>query len=71
MPKEYLTRPEAAQYLTQKGLPTSKNTLQKLATVGGGPDYSLWGNKALSTPRQLDAWAESKLRQPKQSTSEK
>jgi hypothetical protein len=70
MQKEFLTRPEAAKYLTEKGLPTSKNTLQKLATVGGGPDYQLWGNKALSTPRQLDTWAESKLRPPKHSTSE-
>jgi hypothetical protein len=68
MPKEYLTRPEAAEYLTEKGLPTSKNTLQKLATVGGGPGYSLWGNKA--QPRQLDTWAESKLRAPKRSTSD-
>ena len=70
MPKEYLTRPEQAEYLTERGLPTTKNTLQKYATVGGGPEYRIWGNKALSTPAQLDAWADSKLRAPKRSTSE-
>ena len=34
---KYLTRPEAAQHLTERGLPITKNTLQKMATVGGGP----------------------------------
>jgi hypothetical protein len=67
---KYLTRPEQAEYLTEKGLPISKNTLQKLATLGGGPPYRIWGNKALSTPGELDAWAESKLRSPKDSTCE-
>jgi hypothetical protein len=69
MPK-YLTRPEAATYLTERGLPISKNTLQKLATVGGGPAYRIWGNKAVSTPDELDTWADSKLQAPRRSTSE-
>jgi hypothetical protein len=71
MSKEFYTRSESAAYLSEKGLPTTKNTLQKLATVGGGPDYSIWGNKALSTPSQLDTWAEQKLRPAKRSTSDK
>jgi hypothetical protein len=67
---KYLTRPEAAQYLTERGLPISKLTLQKLATLGGGPPYRIWGNKALHQPADLDAWAEAKLSAPRRSTSE-
>jgi hypothetical protein len=67
---KFLTRSEQAAYLSERGLRISKNTLQKLATLGGGPAYHIWGNKALSTPAELDAWAESKLRPPKRSTSE-
>ena len=67
---KYLTRPEQAQYLTDKGLPTTKNTLQKMATTGGGPRYALWGNKAVSTPDWLDEYIDTKLRAPKRSTSE-
>jgi hypothetical protein len=67
---KYLTRPESAKYLTERGLPITKHTLQKFATKGGGPEYQLWGNKAVSTPHQLDVWADSKLSTPKRSTSE-
>ena len=36
--KERLTRKEAAEYLTEVlGTPVSFKTLQKYATVGGGP----------------------------------
>jgi hypothetical protein len=71
MPKEYYTRGEAAKYLTEKGLPTSKNTLQKYATVGGGPRYELFGNRSVYRPPNLDSWAAQKLTPPKHSTSEK
>jgi hypothetical protein len=68
--RKYLTRAEAAAYLTERGLPISKNTLGKMATVGGGPPYQLFGNKAVSTPAQLDEWVEAKLSPPKRSTGE-
>lgn len=68
--KEFLTRLESADYLTKRGLKTSKNTLQKYATVGGGPDYEIFGNLALYRPARLDAWAEGKLKSPRRSTSE-
>jgi len=54
----YLTRAEAANYLTERGLRVSKNTMQKWATVGGGPTYRLFGNRALYTPEDLLSWAE-------------
>lgn len=70
MQPEYLTRPEAADYLTARGLRVTKATLQKWATTGGGPTYQIFGNKALYTPPNLDAWAQEKLSAPRRSTSE-
>ena len=69
MPK-YLSRKEAAAYLVERGLPYSPNTLQKKATTGGGPAYRVFGNKAVYTPSDLDAWVEAKLTAPRRSTSE-
>lgn len=66
----YLTRAEAATYLTERGLRVSKNTLQKWATVGGGPQYRLFGNRALYTPEELIQWAEAKMTAPRGNTSE-
>ena len=70
MQTKYLTRPEAADYLASSGLPVAKTTLQKFATVGGGPTYRIFGNRALYTPADLDAWAREKLSAPRCSTSE-
>ena len=70
MGKRYLTRQEAAIYLSQDGLLVTKNTLQKFATVGGGPEYAIFGNRALYTQQNLDAWAEARLSAPRRSTSE-
>jgi hypothetical protein len=66
----HLDRREAAKYLTNRGLKCSHNTLQKLATTGGGPAYAIFGNRALYTPQNLDAWAEARLSAPRKSTSE-
>jgi hypothetical protein len=63
MPERYYTRPEAAEYLTKvRGLPTTKGTLQKKATTGGGPDYDLYGNKTIYTQPNLDKYADSAIR---------
>ena len=59
--KRFLTRREAASYLSERGLPVTKNTLQKFATIGGGPTYSIFGNRAVYTPDELEAWAEARL----------
>lgn len=67
---KYLTRPEAAKHLTERGLLITKNTLQKMATTGGGPPYQLFGNRTVYTPNNLDNWAEQKLTAPKRSTSD-
>lgn len=71
MQTRYLDRREAAQYLTeQRGLRTSWRTLQKLATVGGGPTYRIYGIRAVYTAANLDAWADAKLSPPRASTSD-
>lgn len=66
----YLDRNEASAYLAARGLRVSRNTLQKWATVGGGPLYRRFGNKAVYLPADLDTWIESKLTAPRASTSE-
>ncbi len=66
----YLSRPEAADYIRAHGLIISKNTLQKYATVGGGPVYRRFGSRAVYTPDDLNTWIEQKLSDPIGSTSE-
>jgi hypothetical protein len=66
----YRNRREAAAYLTERGLKTSPNTLTKMATTGGGPVYQIYGNKAVYTEPNLDAYAEAKLSPPRSSTAE-
>jgi hypothetical protein len=64
MESRFLDRAEAAQYLTERGLRVSKNTLQKWVTVGGGPAYRRFGNRAVYQTGDLDAWAQEKLSAP-------
>ena len=68
--QRYLDRNEQVEYLRERGLKVTKTTLQKLATTGGGPEYQIFGNKAVSTPEALDAWVARKLSAPRRSTSE-
>jgi len=69
MEKLFLSREEAAQYLTERGLQTAKGTLQKWVTTGGGPAYRRFGKRAVYRIEDLDAWAESKLTAPRHSSS--
>lgn len=70
MEHRYINRAEAAQYLTEQwGLRTSKNTLQKWVTTGGGPIYRRFGMRAVYRCQDLDAWAEAKLSAPRTSSS--
>ena len=65
MPERYLDRAEASAYLVDLGLKTSRTTLQKYASVGGGPTYRRFGHRAVYTIADLKSWAESKLSDPK------
>ncbi len=66
----FKSRSEAAEYLTNRGLPIAKSTLQKLACTGGGPVYRIWGNRAVYAIEDLDSYAEAKLTPPRNSTSQ-
>ncbi len=61
MEKQFLSREEAAQYLSERGLKTAKGTLQKWVTTGGGPPYRRFGKRAVYTIDDLNDWAERKL----------
>lgn len=62
MKPKFLTREEAAQYLTEElGLRTSPKTLQKWVTTGGGPAYRRYGKRAVYTIDDLEAWVKTKL----------
>lgn len=67
----YLRRRAAAEYLREHwGIPCSEKTLAKLACVGGGPLYRLFGRIPLYTAAYLDEYAESRIGKPVRSTSE-
>ena len=60
----YLSRIEAARYITDKwGSPaaTTAKNLCKLAVVGGGPEFVKIGRRVGYTPAALDAWVQSRL----------
>lgn len=60
--KMYLTRTEATAYLCELGFPITKRQLERLASIGDGPAYCRFGNKALYAPATLLAWAEARLK---------
>ena len=62
MQSRYLNRREAAAALTAAGFPTATATLEKLATVGGGPTYRKYGHKVVYDRDDLLAWAETRAR---------
>ena len=70
MSERFLNREQAAAFVREKGLPCAKLTLQKLASVGGGPEFQKFGSRVVYTPAKLDRWIESKLSEPIASTSE-
>jgi hypothetical protein len=71
MPTSRLRRKAASHYLIENhGLPCAPGTLAKYAVIGGGPVFWRAGRIPLYDPRDLDAFAASKLSGPLRSTSE-
>lgn len=65
-----LRRSEVPAYLLQKhGIPIALATLNKLATVGGGPAMRYAGRIPLYDVEDLDRWADERLSKPVTSTS--
>jgi len=69
--QQNLTRRQAAEWLTAKGYPTAKTTLDKLATIGGSPTYRIFGNRAIYTTADLLEWAEARLSAPVENTAQR
>jgi hypothetical protein len=68
--KRSLTRREASEYLIANWFPVSRNTLAKLATIGGGPIFSKAGRVPLYAEEDLDQYAREKIGPRVSSTSE-
>jgi Helix-turn-helix domain len=66
----FLSRDEAPEYLADRGLRISKQTLAKYAVTGGGPAYRLFGSRVVYDPADLEAWITARLTKVRRSTSE-
>lgn len=60
---------EASAFFADMGLPISSLTLDKLRSVGGGPDFRRFGKYALYERQSLLDWAHARLSDPVRSTS--
>lgn len=70
--KPRLRRNEVPAYLAEKhGIPIAVATLNKLASIGGGPAMQYVGRIPLYRPEDLDAWAADRLSAPVRSTAER
>ncbi|OWK28964.1 hypothetical protein [Sphingomonas mucosissima] len=67
---DFIRRADAAAYLQERYGAYTKETLAKLAVVGGGPKFRLLGRFPVYTRDDLDAWAASRLSAPASSTAE-
>lgn len=67
---KFLNRKGAARFFYDRGVPTSAATLEKLASVGGGPAMRKFGRRVLYEPEALEAWIDEKLTAPRRSTSD-
>ena len=71
LPQKFLRRDEAAAYVCKRwGQPCSRGLLAKLAVSGDGPLYRTAGRFPLYSESDLDAWAESRLSEPRRISSE-
>lgn len=67
-----LRRKDVPEYLRIKyGIDIARTTLNKLATIGGGPAMQYSGRIPLYHKDDLDAWAEARLSKPVRSTAER
>ncbi len=57
---KFLRRKEAAEYLKARYGVGARRTLDKLATLGGGPPFTKIGGAACYSIADLDAWVESR-----------
>jgi hypothetical protein len=67
-----LRRRDVPAYLaTQHGVEIAYATLEKMATVGGGPAMQYMGRIPLYSTEELDRWVQERLSAPVRSTAER
>ena len=67
---KYFRRADAAHHVRLTwGIPCSTRWLAKLAVTGGGPIFRKAGRFPIYDPVDLDAWAQSRIGEPRRSTS--
>lgn len=67
----YYDTDEAADYLTnRRGVRTARKTLEKLRSIGGGPRFRHFGRFPKYREDWLDEYAETRISEPKRSTSD-
>jgi hypothetical protein len=66
----FLRRKEAAAYLQETYRFCSRKTLDKIASVGGGPAFRKIGRIVVYEKGELDRWATEKMGEPRLSTSD-
>ncbi len=70
MTPKYLNSREAASYVQGQGLPCTANTLKKLRSVGGGPEFLSWNTRIVYVCEALDDWIETRLSAPRRNTAD-
>lgn len=65
-----LSRAEAAAFLSERGYRVAYATLNKYASIGGGPVFESFGRRPLYRPSNLLTWAVQKSSGPRRSTSD-
>ena len=69
--KSPLTPNEASRYLSEHhGLRRAPQTLAKMRSIGGGPQFRRAGSRILYAIDDLDAWAAKVISEPVRSTAE-
>jgi len=58
-----------AEFLTENGYPTGKQTIYKICARGEGPPHGQWGTRCLFNPTEVLAWARDREQGAKQVTA--
>lgn len=67
---KYLSTSQASNFCKDSGVPAEETTLAKYRSLGGGPKFYKFGNRALYTQEDLEDWIAGKIGSPVSSTSE-
>jgi len=70
LPEKFLSRKEAARYLTELGLETAPQTLARKFHDGTGPLCTHVGDRAMYRRSHLDAYFRNKVSAPRRSSRE-